>query len=131
VIRTLTRFFLLCAAPVALGAPQLLCHYTYGGVTNTLRSSPQSNPYTTVPVEIGSYFLFRPQLETAPNGLSAVKLYTYVNKTSGPAIIHQASYPYPAATRSQGKYGFTGLQTVYEPVRDSELSFWCEMTESR
>jgi len=130
-IRSLARLLLLCTAPVAFGAPQLVCHYTYGGVTNTLRSGPQNNPYTVVPVEIGSYFLFRPLLETTPSGLSAVKLYTYVNKASGPVIIHQASYPYPAATHSQGKYGFTGLQTVYEPVRDSELSFWCEMTETR
>jgi hypothetical protein len=125
------RALLLCllvGLPMsAFGKSQLICHYSYGGTTSTVRSPPQSDPYSVEPMKIGSYFLFRPVFEHAPMGLSAIKLYTYVNRDSGPVIIHQASFAYPAATHTQGIYGFTGLQRVYEPVRDSELSYWCEI----
>jgi hypothetical protein len=35
-----------------------------------------------------------------------------------------AEFPYPVAVHI--RYGFTGMQRVYEPVRDGELEYWCE-----
>jgi hypothetical protein len=29
----------------------------------------------------------------------------------------------------QPAYGFTGLQHVYEPMRDGELAYWCEQVK--
>lgn len=118
---------LLLWTPLALAAPQLQCHYRYGGETHTVKSSVQTSPYTGEPVEIGSYFLFRQVFEGGPHGPLAVKLYTYVSLADGPAILHQATFPYPKSTRTHGRYGFTGLQRVYEPIRDSELIYWCEI----
>ena len=108
----------------ALAAPVLLCHYTYGGETHTLRQAQHSVAagYAIAPTPIGSYLLFRPLIEA-----DAVKLYTYVDHPDGPVLLHQASYPYPANTSARSRYGFTGEQRVYEPVRDSELVYWCEI----
>lgn len=116
---------LLCVAQTAVAAPQLACHYSYGGETKTLllpRLTSVANAYAARPVAIGTYFLFRPVFEPGE-----VKLYTYVDAPDGPALIHQANYAWPAATRSRGRAGFTGEQHVYEPIRDSELSYWCEL----
>ena len=64
----------------------------------------------------------------------SIKLYTYTNRDTGPVIIHQASYPYPVkSVAPAGDFlqgtdsGFTGLNWVYETVRDSELQYWCEL----
>lgn len=119
----LTAFFVCIGLPAH--AASLACHYTYGGETHSLRQSRLASVQAAYEVKanaIGSYFLFRPVFEPG-----AVKLYTYVDRADGPALIHQASYAHPAATRAQGKFGFTGLQRVYEPVRDSELEYWCEI----
>ena len=113
------------SATLAAPAPQLACHYTYGGETKSLRT-PQLKSvqaaYALKAEAFGSYFLFRPVFEPG-----AVKLYTYYDHPDGPVLVHQASYPYPAATRTRGDFGFTGTQRVFEPVRDSELEYWCEI----
>ena len=69
-----------------------------------------------------------------PADLASIKLYTYTNRDTGPVIIHQASYPYPVkSVAPAGDFlqgtdsGFTGLNWVYETVRDSELQYWCEL----
>jgi hypothetical protein len=75
-------------------------------------------------VSIGSHFLFRIVIEREPAKLAAVKLYTYAARDEGVIPIHVAEFPYPVAVHS--RYGFTGMQRVYEPVRDGELEYWCE-----
>jgi len=130
VIRALIGFFALWSG-VALAAEQVACHYTYGGETSTVVAGPVRSPYAVKPLAVGSYFLFRVVFEANPVELSAVKIYTYVDHPDGPALLHQGSYPYPANTRGKGPFGFTGQQSVYEPVRDSELQYWCEMQPFR
>lgn len=110
----------------AFAAPAVLCHYTYGGETQTLRAAPVSSPYIVPAIQVGSYFLLRVVFQTEPAEFAAVKVYAYANKDEGPAIIHQASYAYPVASGAS-RFGFTGEQHVYEPVRDGELAYWCEM----
>ncbi|MRR51566.1 MAG: hypothetical protein EG825_11725 [Rhodocyclaceae bacterium] len=121
----LALLVLMSSSPAV--AEHLLCHTTYGGETQTHRIAPVSSPYAVAGVHIGSYFLFRPVFQNAPIDLASIKLYTYVDRDGGPAMIHQASYAYPPRPETGGRHGFTGLQRVYEPVRDSELEFWCEM----
>ncbi|MDO6387611.1 hypothetical protein Q3Y64_14985 [Uliginosibacterium sp. 31-12] len=110
-------------------SPELVCHYSYGGETRSVRQ-PQlasaQTAYTQKPLAIGSYFLFRPVFEP-----TEVKLYSLTDHPDGPLPLHVARYAYPAATRSQGKFGFTGEQRVYEPIRDSELVYWCEIQGPR
>ena len=113
----------LAAVPVAAGE-RVQCHTTYGGETHLHVARPVASPYGVESVPIGSYFLFRVVFEGQPRALAAVKIYTYADLDHGPVLIHQSTHPLPLAKRAA--HGFTGLQRVYEPRRDSELEYWCE-----
>jgi hypothetical protein len=125
---------LLAAALLALlltppsYAAKVRCHLTYGGETRIVDAAPTSDPYSVVPLSFGSYFLFRIVFRDQPADLAGIKLTTFADHNEGPAIIHQATYPYPPPSAAAG--GFTGLNVVYEPVRDGELQYWCEMKEA-
>jgi hypothetical protein len=105
------------------------CHVSYGGETQTLHATPATHAYGAAPTAIGSYFLFRAVFERTPPGLAAIKLYTYAdhNPPQGATLLHQADYLYPPPRN--GRYGFTGLQRVYEPIRDGELQYWCGLRQ--
>ena len=110
------------------------CHVSYGGETQVIRTHPAATPYTVAPISIGSYFMFRLVFERQPPGLAAIKLYTYADREppQGAVLLHQADYLYPPppVDKRTGQYGFTGLQRVYEPIRDGELQYWCEWKKS-
>lgn len=131
VSKPLALLSLLLSATPLLAAEQVACHVNYGGETQTIVAMPSSQPYTIPPKAIGSLFLFRVVFEALPSAPAAIKIYSYVDRNEGVALIHQASYAYPAATRSQGQFGFTGQQRVYEPLRDGELQYWCDMQTAR
>ncbi|GAB3242142.1 hypothetical protein [Chitinimonas naiadis] len=118
---------LLLAAGTARAAETVNCHVSYGGEVRLLQAEPVDTPYPLPATAIGSYFLFRPVFERSPTAQAAIKLYTYADRDEGAVPIHQASFPYPLR-QAPGRYGFTGLQTVYEPMRDGELQYWCELT---
>lgn len=106
---------------------RVVCHVTYGGETVEHLSAPVASPYGVAPVAVGSYFLFRTVLQTAPRALAAFKVYTYADRGDAPVLIHQQSVAWPPPAPRPGQVGgFTGLQWVYEPVRDGELQYWCE-----
>lgn len=122
---------LLLFFPLISHAEKIVCHYTYGGETRIYAAGPTENPYGAGRIQIGSYFQFRVVFEKKPANTAAIKIYTYADRHDGPVIIHQASYPYPRHEKPGSAYGFSGYQTVYEPVRDGELQYWCELTKSR
>ncbi|MBI4757043.1 MAG: hypothetical protein HY778_16825 [Betaproteobacteria bacterium] len=117
---------LLVSVAHAAQAERLLCHTTYGGETHAIAVEPVASPYGVAGIPVGSYFLFRPVLQNSPADLASVKIYTYVARDEGPSLIHQVSFAWPPPRAAGGRHGFTGLQRVYEPVRDSELEYWCE-----
>ena len=106
-------------------AASVACHLTYGGETRIVEAAPVADPYTVPTVSLGSYFLFRIVFRDQPADLAGIKLTAYADRDEGPTPIHQAAYPYPPP--SAAVYGFTGLNFVYEPVRDGELRYWCEL----
>ena len=115
-------------------AESVVCHVSYGGTTELIEALPVVSPYRVAPVAVGSYFLFRIVFQKEPADLAGIKVYTYADRDSGPVIIHQANYSYPPANAApQGELqraavnGFSGLNFVYEPVRDGELQYWCEI----
>ncbi len=121
VVFSSTLFALFALLPRAgFAAAAVTCHYTYGGETRALTARVTDNPYTVAPVKIGSYFLLRVVLETG----TAAKIYTYADRDEGPVLIHLSEHPLPLATRRHAP-GFTGYQSVYEPMRDGELQYWC------
>ena len=116
-----------------LGAPALAaaesridCNVSYGGETRVHSATHVDSPYGVEAVAVGSYFLFKLVFQARPADVAGVRIYTYVDREYGPVPIHQASHPLPRRRQGAPGYGFTGLQRVYEPVRDSELEYWCE-----
>ncbi len=116
----------LMAAGSGACASELRCHLDYGGEVRVLSAAPVDSPYTVPTRAIGSYFLFRMILQTQPSDLASIKLYVYADRDEGPLPLQQATYPYPPPASGMSAHGFTGLQHVYEPVRDGELKYWCE-----
>jgi len=117
----------LLAMP-AISAEQVRCHYTYGGETRVLAALPVSSPYTVKAIDVGSFFHFRVVFQNKPADIAAIKIYTYADREDGPLLIHQATFPYPPVSRRAAPYGFSGLHSVHEPVRDGELQYWCQLT---
>lgn len=109
-------------------AEEVACSYTYGGEAKMLVAKPVESPYGVRTIAVGSYFRFRAVFQKSPADLASIKVYTYADRDEGPVLIHQASFPYPPSTA--GKYGFTGLQFLYEPMREGELQYWCELRNS-
>ena len=117
------------AAPAQVQGHSVVCHVNYGGEDRIITAPPVSSPYGVQGEEVGSYFLFRVVNQTQPADLASVKVYTYADHEAGAALIHQAQYtPAQVARRpAKGDHGFTGQHWVYEPVRDGELKYWCEL----
>jgi len=102
----------------------VVCHIDYGGATQRVVARSTADPYAVKPVAIGSYFLFRVVVPMPNAPVAAVRIFVYADRDEGPVPIHVAEYPYPLAARTT-KPGFTGWHSVYEPVRDGELQYWC------
>lgn len=119
---------LLAIAAPAVAGERVVCHVSYGGQTQRIEASPVATPYTERTHVVGSFFRFRVVFRTDPADLASIKIYTYADHDTGPALLHQASHAYsPETSRRGGPEGFTGRQSVYEPIRDSELNYWCEL----
>ena len=119
--------FLLLPGAAAAKAEKVACYYTYGGETKVITAVPAKSPYPLTGIRVGSYFQFRIVFQNDPIESASIKVYTYVDRNEGPTLIHQASFPYPPLNPAAAPYGFSGLHFVYEPVRDSELQYWCRM----
>ena len=134
VVKLLLRSFLACSGlillPSVAHAEQVVCHYTYGGKTKQLVAMPVASPYAVKDIAVGSYFRFRAVFQQKPADIASVKVYTYADRDEGPVLIHQATYPYPPVNAHSARYGFSGLQFVYEPMRDGELQYWCALDKS-
>lgn len=120
----------LPAAAVPADWPEVACHVAYGGETRIVRTDGTRHALDVPPTPIGSYFLFRPVVEVSPAGQPRVQIHTYADSDGGPVPIHQATHDAPRPTGRRIP-GFTGLQRVYEPVRDGELAYWCEVERLR
>lgn len=117
------------ASPSSQVSRHLTCHITYGGENRAVVAHPTIDPYAVPTVTIGSFFRFRAVLQSTPRDLAGIHLYVYADRDEAPVLIHQTSFPYPPQRQKNG--GFTGYQRVYEPMRDGELEYWCEMSGSK
>jgi poly-gamma-glutamate synthesis protein (capsule biosynthesis protein) len=109
--------------------PQVRCHVDYGGEVrriDVVAVTDVAAGRDVAPVEIGSYFRFRALPGPDGRGGWRVRIATYADRDDGPVPIHEATHALPPRRAALGPHGFTGLQKVYEPVRDGELQYWCE-----
>lgn len=131
--RLIATHLLLCGSlcpQLAMSAPAetVGCHVTYGGASRLVEARPVASPYSVPVTEIGSYFLFRIVFQNEPAELAAIKVYVLAARDNGPTPIHQATHPYPPPAAKHSLYGFTGLNHVYESLRDGELQYWCGLS---
>lgn len=120
----------LMAAPLlAQAGARVDCHTEYLGERRLISAGPTAEPYAVAPVAIDRDFLFRVALREWPADEAGVTVAVYFPGADGPVMIQQAHYPWPPARG--GRHGFTGLQQVFEPTTDGELSYWCETVRSR
>lgn len=120
-------FLLLAFLAVPAMAEIVSCHYTYGGEEKRLVARPVASPYAVPNIAVGSYFQFRVVFQAEPADLASVKIYVFADREAGLVPIHQATYPYPPTAKADARFGFTGQQFVYEPVRDGEFQYWCRI----
>ena len=106
------------------------CHVNYGGEDTVLRATPTATPLTAPSVEVGSYFLLRLVNTLTATQQPAFKVYVYAAHDSGPAHIQASSHSPTQVRQGKGLGGFTGVQRVYEPVRDGELQNRCELKDA-
>lgn len=109
-------------------APSVTCHFTYGGEDRVLVTHSTQKPYEVAPIQVGSYFLLKVVFQERPRDLASIKIYVYADDDPVFRPIHHATYAYPPQARPGQRWGFTGFHRVYEPHRDGELEYWCEMT---
>lgn len=126
-MRRLLAAMALAVSPIA-DAQTVACHLTYGGETQIVEATPGNAPYAGTPTAIGSFFLFRIVFVREPADLARINLYIHADLGEAPIPLQHASHPYPAS--NQERHGFTGLQRIYEPKRESELQYWCELRET-
>lgn len=113
---------------LAVAAPRIVCHTEYGGTTQKVSFKAVSTFYTVAPRPIDDDFLLRVVLRDKPADLAGVRVQVFWNRKEEPVMIQEAHYPWPPQPVGH-RYGFTGRQRIYEPYRDGELSYWCEVTK--
>jgi len=113
-------------AAAADAAARVHCEVIYGGEIFPVVSQPTQQPYRVEGTKIGRYFEFKIVHVTAPAAYPGIDIYTYALSTGEPVLIHQARYA-PPYHQGKHRYGFTGLNAVYEPSKSSEMQYWCEL----
>ena len=128
--RVIATAFVFAAAVDAFAADdarRVHCEVIYGGETFPVVGLPTQDPYRVEGVKIGRYFAFKIVHVVAPAAYPGINLYTYSMFTGEPVLIHQAKYAPPYPADDGDRYGFTGLHSVYEPSKSSEMQYWCDL----
>lgn len=115
-------FFLTAA--VAHAQPVLRCEVTYAGTTHVIQTTPTTDPYAVVPVDIAERFLFKVVLSTTGKQLDHALIYVYLQQTPRPVLLQQAKYFGPFKSSKQA-YLLTGEQHVYGGPIERELIYQC------
>lgn len=123
--RLLALAFLAPALSLPAQASEVRCHVLYGGEEFPVDASPKANVYDVPAKPIGRYFAFKVTYVAAPERVAAINIYTYSVVSGTPVLLHQTKHR-PPYIRGGSRYGFTGLNFVYEPSKASELKYWCE-----
>lgn len=121
-MKRVALFVTLALAGNGADASGVRCHIVYGGEDFTIDATPTSQPYRAESVKIGRYFQFKLVYAVQPATGASIKTYVYGVSTGVPVPIHAAGFRPPF----DGRGGFTGYHSVYEPSKSSELQYWCQ-----
>lgn len=115
-------FFLTAA--LAHAQPVLRCEVTYAGTTHVIQTTPTTDPYAVVPVDIAERFLFKVVLSATEKQLDHALIYVYLQQAPRPVLLQQAKYFGPFKS-SKHAYLLTGEQHVYGGPIERELIYQC------
>lgn len=115
------------SASTVLAAPshKIQCHLLYGGEEKVIDVMPTESIYEEPLNTFGGFFSFKIVREKSKSDKQILKFYTYARDEGLNTLIHQGSYLIPLKSKSL-KFGFTGLNSVYEPSTQAELQYWCQ-----
>jgi hypothetical protein len=111
-------------------AQPVLCHLSYAGAMRTFTVPAITQAEEVEPQLQGSSFVFKVVNKAAPFEEPVVRVSTYAVLGNEHFLLHRASYLSAQVRPANATHGFTGLQTVQEPVRGNELRYWCETGEA-
>lgn len=115
----------------AFSAPATVeCHTFYGGDEEVQVYKPSKSPYDEPTLKRSGFFNIRVVYESSTHLGNVLKFYTYARLDNVQALIHQGTFVIPQKSKSS-KYGFTGLQLVYEPTTEAELQYWCDIKSEK
>ncbi|MGV8898800.1 MAG: hypothetical protein ACOH2B_06115 [Burkholderiaceae bacterium] len=110
----------------AHGAPLLRCQVTYAGTTHVVEAVPGSDPYRVPSVDIGGRFRFKAVVLGNQKRIDVINLYTYLDASRQPILIHQAKY-LPPFRKSVAPYALTGNNALYASNAERELQYSCSL----
>lgn len=129
--RPLNRAAMALGLAWALAVPgtgwtqNVVCHLAYAGASRSFTIAPTNPTDEVLPLVEGASFNFQVINRLPPEPGAGVQINTYAVLAGQPLLVHRASY-LGAEAPAAGLHGFTGLQVVREPLRQHELSYWCE-----
>lgn len=110
-------------------SPLLRCQIKQGGITQTIDTSPTSDPYRVKTIDINGRFRFKAVVVGHLQQVDYVKLYTYFPAPRQPVLLHEATYLAPMVQTGSAPAALTGLNTVYSPSLERELQYQCTLLE--
>lgn len=130
-LRIVARIATLLLLPVCVhSAPLLRCDVTYAGATQTIDTRTVTDPYPVPSVDIGGRFWFKPVMVGSANRVDYIKLYAYLDTAQQPLLIQVATY-LPPFKRSRAPVDLTGTQRLYAGPVERELTYRCNLQETR
>jgi hypothetical protein len=116
----------LIGSMAAHAAPLLRCQVAYAGTTHTIEARTTPDPYPVASVDIGGRFLFKAVMVGSDRRINYIKLYTYLDASRQPVLIHMARY-LPPFKSSKAPYLLTGEQFLYGGPVERELTYRCTL----
>nr|WP_315465602.1 hypothetical protein [uncultured Rhodoferax sp.] len=115
---------LWCGTSLSHAGVTLHCEMSYAGATQTLHVAPVDDPYPVPSVDVGGRFRFKAVMVGRGAQPDYIKTYAYLDTSTQPVLVQQASY-FPPFTPSPQGQRLTGKQFVYAGPVERELQFEC------
>ncbi len=131
-IRSLAGLGLLLAIAfpaVASAAPRLRCRIDQGGETRRLEFAPVSDPYTVGSIDIRGHFRFKAVVIGDETRVEYIKIQTYYIDERQPVLLHLSRHASPVALAEPAPDALTGINHLYSPRLERELSYACALYE--
>ena len=125
----LTAFWLAGLPVGAWATPVLSCQVSYAGMAHTVEARPVEDPYPVPSVDIGGRFWFKAVMVGNDKQVRRILLYTYLDASPHPVLVHQAKYlpPFNAPGLQAGAIPLTGQHYIYAGAVERELIYSCTL----